>query len=165
MKYLIVYMSHHGTTRKVAFQLADDLGIDETTVVDLNSQHVPDLTPFDTIIIGGSIHAGQIQRRISDFCISNRSDLLSKRVGLFICAMESYEMKAEFDTAFPEWLRNHATAHGLFGGELLLDKMNFLEKIIVKSIYGVKTNLHELDQKAIDTFEKAIVDSSDIGAV
>ena len=155
-------MSHHGTTRKIALQLADDLGIAKTTVVDFKSQHVPDLTTFDTIIIGGSIHAGQIQRKISEFCINNRSELLSKRVGLFICAMESYEMKAEFDTAFPEWLRNHAIAHGLFGGELLLDKMNFLEKIIVKSIYGVKTNLHEIDEKAIAIFEKKIAVSTSI---
>lgn len=158
MKYLIVYMSHHGTTRKVAMQLAEHTGLDKTVLVDLKTDDIPDLTSFDTIIIGGSIHTGEIQKEISEFCINNKNVLLSKRVGLFICALEAYEMKDEFANAFPQWLRDHAIAHGFFGGELLLDKMNFLEKIFVKGIYGVKKDVHELNQDEIESFEKKITD-------
>src|SRR5688572_3334875 len=151
MNSLIVYMSHHGTTRKVALQLAEHLGKDKTTLIDLNSEVVPDLNLFDTILIGGSIHAGQIQKKISEFCTSHQDILKRKRVGLFMCAMEKHEIKAEFDKAFPEWLRKLAVAHGFFGGELLLEKMNFIERTFVKTIYGIKKSVYDLNHEAIES--------------
>ena len=156
MKYLIVFMSHHGTTRSIAVQMAENLGKEHTVLVDLKNDPIPDLNSFETIIIGGSIHTGKIQKQISEFCKDYKRELLTKRVGLFICAMETEEIQGEFNNAFPEWLRKHAIAHGYFGGELLLDKMNFFEKTIVKSIYGIKENLHQLDHDAIEAFEKTI---------
>ncbi len=146
-------MSRHGTTRKIAHQIAQRLGEEKTTVIDLKTDDGPDLDNFDTIMIGGSIHVGQIQKQISEFCIANQNILLQKRVGLFICGMETHEIREEFNNAFPEWLRNHAVAHGLFGGELLLEEMHFFEKAMVKGIYGIKKSVHEVDQNAIESFE------------
>ncbi len=53
---------------------------------------------------------------------------MQKRVGLSMCGMETHEMKKEFDHAIPKWLRDHAIAHGLFGGELLLEEIHFFLK-------------------------------------
>lgn len=141
-------------------QIAEDLGKEKTMLVDLKTDPVPDLSSFQTILIGGSIHTGHIQKKISEFCSDHQAILVTKRVGLFICAMETHEVKEEFNNAFPVWLRNHATAHGYFGGELLLDKMNFFEKAMVKGIYGIKESVHEVNQDAIHSFEKAISDES-----
>ena len=149
-------MSHHGTTRKIATKLAQNLGVENTTLVDLRTDALPDLSAFETIIIGGSIHIGRIQKRINEFCMAKKDVLLNKRVGLFLCFLEPHELKDEFALAYPEWLRNHAIAHGFFGGELLFDKMNFFEKVYVRIIYGIKKSVYEIDDKAIEAFEEKI---------
>ena len=158
MKYLIIFMSHHGTTKEIAMNMASNLGMEKTTLVDLGTDDLPDLNSFDTIIIGGSIHAGQIQMKIKKFCASHQNLLMNKRVGLFICGMEAAELQQEFDNAFPQWLRDHAISHGLFGGELLLDRMSFFEKAMVKGIYGIKQNLHQVNHGAISSFEKTMAE-------
>ena len=95
---------------------------------------------------------GQIQTAIKKFCMENLSILLRKRIGLFLCFMNKEKGKEEFDHAFPVELRAHSSANGLFGGELLLEEMNFIEKLIVKKIRGVKENVSNLDPEAIEEF-------------
>ncbi len=157
MRYAILYASHHGTTRKVAEQLADTFGREKTSIINLEKQNEVDLTPFETVIIGGSIHAGQIQKKIRGYCEKNTTDLLKKRLGLFICSMSIDKEDQDFKNAYPEVLRGHAIASGCFGGELLFEKMNFFEKWIVKSMSGKKENVYNLHQEAITAFEKKIM--------
>ena len=64
MKNLILYMSHHGTTAKVVHMLSGLLGHEQTKTVNLHDTKPISLEEFDTIIIGGSIHAGKIQRKL-----------------------------------------------------------------------------------------------------
>ena len=45
---------------------------------------------------------------------------------------------------FPQILRKHASAKGLFGGEFDFSKMTFPEKFIVKKISGVNKNISNL---------------------
>lgn len=152
MSTLIVYMTHHGTTRKVVERLAEGFGPDRTTVVNLERNNSPDLTDFQSIIIGGSIHMGQIQSGVKRFCEVNKDQLLIKQLGLFMCFMNRELGQEEFANAYPEELRNHAKAHGLFGGELLFEKMNFIEKFIVKMVSQESGSRSELDYNAMDKF-------------
>ena len=152
MSTLIVYMTHHGTTRKVVERLAEGFGTDRTTVVNLEKNHFPDLTDFQTIIIGGSIHMGQIQTGVKRFCEANKDQLLTKQLGLFLCFMNLDLGQEEFNNAYPKELRDYAKAHGLFGGELLFDKMNFIEKFIVKMVSMESGYRSELDYSAMDKF-------------
>ncbi len=152
MKTLIVYMTHHGTTRKVVERLAEGFGSLQTTVFNLEKNHSPDLTDFQTIIIGGSIHMGQIQAGVKRFCEENKDELLTKQLGLFLCFMNRDLGQEEFENAYPKELRNHAKAHGLFGGELLFEKMNFIEKFIVKMVSKESNSRSELDYDAMDKF-------------
>ena len=157
MQYAILYMSHHGTTLKVAGQLANTFGPEKTRIINLEKQKEIDLSTYDTVIIGGSIHAGQIQKKIKDYCEKNEAELLKKRLGLFICSMSIDKESEDFKNAFPESLRMHAIASGCFGGELLFEKMNFFEKWIVRSMSGKKENVYNLHQDAIAAFEKKIM--------
>jgi menaquinone-dependent protoporphyrinogen oxidase len=158
MSCLIVYMSRHGTTRKVAHELKEKLGSQKTMLVDLEKEEVPNLAQFDTVIIGGSIHAGKIQAGVRKFCERNLDALLKKRVGLFLCYMDKVHAQKEFDDAFPEQLREHASAIGMFGGELLFDHMNFLEKLVVKAMTGEKKSVSNLDEESIDRFGRKLHD-------
>ncbi len=152
MNTLILYMSHHGTTRKVVDMLVHGIGSATTHSIDLEKHEDPELAGFDTIIIGGSIHMGQIQSRIKRFCEQHRQELLSKRLGLFLCFMNQELGQQEFDNAYPQELRNHAVAQGLFGGELLVEKMKFIEKFIIRMVAKETRSRSQLNYDAINRF-------------
>lgn len=153
---LIVYMSRHGTTARVAAELKEKLGPEKTTLVDIGKESVPSLDGFDTVIIGGSVHAGTIQQELMTFCIKNKFELLQKRLGLYMCFMNDDLKDLEFEDSFPIDLRKHAIAKGLVGGEFLIEKMNSLERDAVRKVKGIEESVHRLDQNAIQTFIKDI---------
>jgi menaquinone-dependent protoporphyrinogen oxidase len=160
MSYLIIYMSRHGTTAKVATELKEKLGTKKTTLVDLEKDHLPALHEFHTVIIGGSVHAGTIQQELMTFCIKNRATLLKKRLGLFMCFMNNDLKELEFEDSFPIDLRRHAIAKGLVGGEFLIEKMNELERDAVKKVKGIDESVYRIDTNAINKFIEDIKDSS-----
>ena len=154
-------MSRHGTTEKIVQQLCDRLDKSITDVVNLERDPLPDLALYDLILIGGSIHTGRIQKQVRKFCILNEPQLLKKKIGLFICSIETHETDEEFFSAFPARLRKHAIACGKFGGELLVNKMGFVERLYTRIVYGVSENLQQIDKAAIENFiDKLTVDKS-----
>ena len=154
MKTVIIYASKHGCTEMSAEKVKDLLDGDvEVVPVKMARKH--DLNSFDRIIIGGSIHAGMLQGAIKKFCQSNLKRLLTKKVGLFLCCMEEGDKAWEqFNNGYPEKLRNHATAKGLFGGAFNFERMNAIEKAIIKKISGTDKSISKVSDDAIKTFVK-----------
>jgi menaquinone-dependent protoporphyrinogen oxidase len=126
----------------------------EVLAVDLKRDKILfDVRNYDFIIVGGSIHAGHIQGKIKQFIGKNYEILLKKKLGFFLCCWHDGETALEqFNEAFPEELRNVSIANGIFGGEFLVSKMNFIERQIVKKVNGITTDLSNLDTTAIMTF-------------
>ena len=154
MKTLIVYMSTHGCTENVVNELNETLDCN-TTIVNLKKDPNPDLKDYRKIIIGGSIHAGQIQRKVREFCERNLDILQFKEIGLFICCMyEGQVAKDQLKNAFPEKLHQYSKAEAIFGGEFNFAKMNFLEKLVVKKVAHVKESVSNIDHKAIEKFAR-----------
>ncbi|MFS0777952.1 flavodoxin domain-containing protein [Neobacillus sp. 3P2-tot-E-2] len=153
MKTLIVYCSSHGTTEK-AVQMVSEWLEGEVLAVDLKRDKITfDVHDYDFVIIGGSIHAGSIQGKIKNFIGKQYEELLTKKLGLFLCCWHDGETALEqFDKAFLEELRNVSIANGIFGGEFLVSKMNFIERQIVKKVSGVTVDTSNLDTTAIMTF-------------
>lgn len=152
MKNLIVFMSQQGTTEKLAKGIYSQFDSEQTELINLDKQKIRDLSQFDRIIIGGSIHAGKIQSKIQKFCSLNLELLLSKKIGLFICFMDKSRGIEEFETNFPKELREHSSANGLLGGEFIFENMNFLERFAVKKIAKVNESKSEIDYEAIQKF-------------
>lgn len=153
MKTLLLYTSHHGTTRKLAQNIAAEVKINPEFVVDFKKNKKIDLSEFDFIIIGSSIHVGTIPSDFKKFLLNNLDLLLTKKVGIFMCAMEKPEVRiSEFENNFPTELRNHSIANGLLGGEFLFEKMNFFEKLIIKKISGFSESKSEIDYDAYNEF-------------
>jgi len=156
MKILIIYSTRHGCTEKCVMKLQQSLNR-ETELVNLKNSTPPDLNDYDAIIIGGSIHAGQIQKRIKKFCHQNLEILKQKKLGLFICCMEEGETaQKQFQNAFPDELISHAIATGIFGGEFNFEKMNFVEKAIIKKIAKVDESVFRIDENRIIEFAREI---------
>ncbi len=153
MSIAIIYMSKHGTTEKVAELIKTKLDSYQTHIFNLKKTKLIDLAKFDTIIIGGSIHVGSMQKKIRQFIVNNMVILLKKRIALFLVCMEKSEKRDEqFNNAFPTELRKVSVANGFMGGEFNFDRMNFLERAIVKKIAGKSSNVSEIDYKAIEDF-------------
>ncbi|RLC55727.1 MAG: hypothetical protein DRH89_07110 [Candidatus Cloacimonadota bacterium] len=84
--------------------------------------------------------------------------LLKKRIALFLVCMEKDEKRDEqFNNAFPPELRKESMANGLMSGEFNFDRMNFLERTIVKKIAGKSSNVNEIDYDVIEDFIKKLV--------
>lgn len=152
MKTLIAYCTTHGCTEKTAKELKSYLG-DDTVLCNLKKEQTPDLENFDRVIIGGSIHAGKVQKTIQVFCTKNPEALKQKELGLFICCMEEGEnARNQLRNAFPWELHDAAKASAWFGGEFNFDKMNFFEKFVVRKIAHVEESVSKIDQMAIEHF-------------
>lgn len=155
MSTIIIYASSHGAAESSAHFLKDRL--DSAAVFDLKKNKNVDIGPYATVIIGGSIHAGQVQRTIKRFLQKNEDTLLEKRLGLYLCCMEEGDTaKEQFQNAFPASLRKHAAATGLFGGRFDFDKMTFIERAIVKKVAGVTESVSKMDNAAMVRFAEAM---------
>jgi menaquinone-dependent protoporphyrinogen oxidase len=156
MSTVIIYMSLHGCAEKAALILRESAW-EEVDLVNLSLHDPPDLDNYNTVIIGGSIHMGTIQGKIASFCNKHEWELLTKRLGLYLCHMyEGDEAAKQFNDAFSKPLRDHAVAKGLFGGEFNLDKMNRNEKMLIKKALGVDHSITNINIKAIEGFRRVI---------
>jgi len=154
MKTLIIYMSTHGCTKQVAYELAEQLN-GEVTIKNLKEDKNPDLEKYDRVIVGGSIHAGQIQRKIRQYCEINQEKLGRKQLGLFICCMyEGSQAFQQLEDAYPEKLHQYAKSEAILGGEFNFEKMRFFEKMIVRKVAKVEQTVSKIDHEAIRNFAK-----------
>ncbi len=165
MNTLIIYTSKYGCTKMCAEGIAERLN-GNVHLQDLNKSKSIDFSPYDTVIIGGSIYAGRISKSIRELCEKNITVLEEKRLGLFICCMrQGEEAIAQLKEAFPHQLLEKAVAKDYLGGEFRFNRMNFLEKFIIKKISKAdaalpelsdKENITTVDQERIEGFVKLI---------
>ena len=156
MKNLIVYASKHGCAEKCAAQLGSRLQ-GETRVVNIKDAAAENPAGYDAVVIGGSIHAGRIQKTVQRFAAQHIGLLNTKRVGLFLCCMEEGDKaETQFAGAFPEDLITTAVAKGLFGGAFDFERMNWLEKKIIARISGVKASVSKIKDENIEAFARAM---------
>jgi menaquinone-dependent protoporphyrinogen oxidase len=146
MNILIAYATKYGCTEKCANMLSGFLKENDPSiaVVDLGSRQKIDLNDYDTVIIGGPITAGKINSKIRKFCESSLSELLKKKIGLFICGASAEQAQKELSDNFPQELLNRASAKGYFGYEFNLEKMNFAMKAIIKKISKVDKSVSNI---------------------
>lgn len=157
MKTLILFATKYGSVEKVAKLIEKDL-MGEVTLVNVKTDAVPNLESFDTIVIGGSIHVGQIQKTITKWIESNLQPLLKKRIGLFLCAghVDPKMIEQELNSAFDKTLFEHAIVKEVLGYEMIYDDMNFFDKFIIKMVTKSKANRSEIKEEAIKQFAKQL---------
>jgi menaquinone-dependent protoporphyrinogen oxidase len=132
MNTLIAYSTTLGCTEQCASKLKEGLG-NGVEMVRISRRRRYHLDQYETIIVGGSIHEGMIQRSVYKFCENNLETLLKKQVGLFVCCIDPDTDEHELiKNSFPGELLDHALASGFFGGELNIKKMNLLQKIMTR---------------------------------
>jgi len=154
-KTAILYLSKYGTTEKIVGFIADKLKeTNDVALFSLKKFPNPDISGFETVILGAPVYAGQVSKSMNAFCKANEAVLLQKKIGLFVCGMEPNKEKQEKELtdAYPEALRENAVAIGFLGGAFLWEQMNFVERMIIKKIAKVTTSVQQIDNEAIDSF-------------
>ena len=77
MKTLIAYSGKYGCTEKCAAALAEKLS-GETCLLNLKKDKNPNLSGYDSVVVGGSVYIGKINKEVKSFCIKNLSRLKEK---------------------------------------------------------------------------------------
>jgi menaquinone-dependent protoporphyrinogen IX oxidase len=83
-KTLIAYITKGGATEESARKIADVLRSKyqlEVDLVDLKEQKVPDLTPYQNIVVGGGVRGGRVYGKALRFL---ENDLSGKNVAFFV---------------------------------------------------------------------------------
>lgn len=154
MRTLIVYATMHGFTGLISKKMSEHLG-DEVILVNLYKNKHPQLSGIDRVIIGGSIHAGRIQKRIKEFCERHSDELREKELGLFICCAEDVKIAAwQRMNAFPEELLVVAKSTAVFRRGFDSERMNFFDNMVVRRITGIKKNTAKVDFEAVRQFSR-----------
>ncbi|TCK92839.1 menaquinone-dependent protoporphyrinogen oxidase [Natranaerovirga hydrolytica] len=149
MANLIVYGTKYGSVQGCAERLKKELN-DDTVLLNLKKEKADDvdISSYDTIIIGGSIYVGRIQKEVSAFCEKHSDTLLKKKIGLFICCMEEGKKANEqLISMFDQKLLDHAVIKEVFGGELDMAKLGFIHKMMMKIVSQSDENKKEMTNK------------------
>jgi menaquinone-dependent protoporphyrinogen oxidase len=152
MNIAIIYTSKHGTTAKVAQMIAERLTGNQVSIIDLKKEKHPDIRSFDGIILGTSIYAGTSSKTMQRFCKDNIETLAQKRLTLFVCGMETDNVKQqqELANACPQKLYEYAVSKCFAGGEFLFEKMNFFERAVIKRIAKADKSVSQIKEDEID---------------
>ncbi|MFZ5967369.1 MAG: flavodoxin domain-containing protein [Bacillota bacterium] len=155
MKTIIIYSTKYGSVEKAANMLKKKIGGD-VALVNVKKEIPPALTPYDNIILGGSIYVGKIQKELSDYILANLQTLLAKNVGLYICAAQEGEtLEKELTDSFPPELLQHARIKEAVGYELCLEKLGFFDRMATRFIKGTKASEYRLNETVIGKIASA----------
>lgn len=139
VKCLVVYGSKYGSTAEVAAAVADGIGADLA-----NAASQPDIRPYDVVVIGSPIYAGNYMQVVRDFLRSNRPLLSKRKVAAFITAAATWETPVGLTGDTDEGVfTQQEYADGLAGmsGGQVLDSRGFGGRldpqVLDKSDFGV----------------------------
>lgn len=133
MKIAIIYASVGGTTRECAELLKKELKTHDVDLFDL-SERAPDLSGYDTIVIGFPIRMGKAEKKARNYMKTYLEDLRKSRVAYYICCgfVDCFEEYAE--RTIPDVLRERAVAISCLGGSLEPSRFKGLDKLVVKAV-------------------------------
>jgi menaquinone-dependent protoporphyrinogen oxidase len=132
MKIAIVYGTKYNTVKSCVEKLTSGLKGHSVTSFPIKQSKVIPLEEFDTVILGGSIYLGRTQKELVEFSKKRESELLQKKLGLFLCS--AFALPQEFSVNFSESLLKHSLTKENFGYEMHPAEYTWMEKTVVKMI-------------------------------
>lgn len=156
-KKIIIYTTKYGFVTKVASTLKAKLG-GEVDLVNLAKEKAPSLGGYDTVILGGSIYFGKVQKKLAAYMRQAMPELAGKKLGLFVCAgiPDPVKKREELEQAFPPELFKQAVCKDILGDEIVYEKLSFLDKFITRRISGSTAGQSHYDENRIEAFAQAL---------
>jgi menaquinone-dependent protoporphyrinogen oxidase len=141
MKLLVTYASKYGSTAEIAEVLGKELQKRSYEVEVKPVDKVDNLEGYDGFVIGSALYAGGWMKPAANFLQTNQTLLTKHPVWLFSSGPTSQGDPNEIMDGweFPEDLTSVADKIKpkdiiLFHGNIDLDKLNFAESMIIKSV-------------------------------
>ncbi len=154
MSTLIVYASSKGYTRECALHLQQQISGD-VDVADLKKVKHPDLSGYDRVIIGASIHASNLQGSVKRFAQSHEEELLKKQLlAIYICALDDQKWE-EYLNQLPAPITARAQLKEWFGGRIIFSEHFFLLRKFLKKVTGSVEDLHKEQPERVERFIEA----------
>ena len=155
-KTLLIYQTKKGMTKKLMNLLNDSIGHgDVYNLKDFNGQ----LDEYDAVIIGTPVYVGHINKQIKKWINKHYSHLKNKRVGVCLCGMNNKEEALVIKNNFTDEQQQLFHIQYL-GGAYYFDKLNFMQKFMIKKITGETEAREVIQQDKIDLFIKQMTISS-----
>jgi menaquinone-dependent protoporphyrinogen oxidase len=132
MKTLILYKSKKGMTKKLAELVSQELK--SAALYNLNDFN-GELNDYEKIIIGSPVYIGKIDKQIKKFIDLNFPSLKTKSTRFFLCGM-NYDNTQ--DVVGLNFSAEQAKTFKIdyIGGAYNFEKLNFLQKFIIKKVSG-----------------------------
>ncbi len=136
MTILVIYASKYGSTRSVAHHIADVFAQKSLQVEVRTPDQHPDLSHYDSVVIGSAIYAGRWRRSIRNFVRTNGAALASLPVWLFSVGPlgnppTPTETPKEADLALTSL---GAHGHALFAGALDSTHLSFGDRAMIRAL-------------------------------
>jgi menaquinone-dependent protoporphyrinogen oxidase len=155
MKIAIIYSSHQGYALECARQISEGLSVDgnQADLIEVKKEAKKlDLANYDTVVIGGGIHAGHLSGALRRFCSKYEALLRTKRLGLFVCGTDKDNQEKQFVDNFPQSLLDVAVTKGWFGGRIVFAEQKGIMRFMLKKILKGERDVHEEKPEAVKTF-------------
>lgn len=169
-KYLIIYSSVDGQTKKISERIFRKLSKrDSSTILSLEEACNEDIDKFEFIIIGASIRYGKHRDNLYKFIKENKITLESKVTAFFsVNVVARKPEKSEADTnpymkkfiVLSDWKPNYLT---VFAGKIDYPKLRIVDKVMIRIIMWLTkgptdtSSSHEFtDWEKVDKFTEII---------
>jgi len=169
MHVLLVYATWTGTTRQVAEAIGRRLEAGGAQVTLSEASKVKDVTSYDAVVVGHSVHAGKLARHALKFDKHFAAELAHKPVAWFLLSLTMATDTPENRSKALVYLEDaqkaapqvHPVAIGLFGGAVLRDteeygKLNPVVKGIANIVAKTDATDHR-DWAAIDAWAESLM--------
>ena len=100
MNTLIVYGTRYGLTERCAKSLAGKLS-GKIQLVNIENQPVNNISEYDRVIIAAQF-IWENSKSIIKFCDKNYSEILNKRIGIFICCCNQEKASRYLEKSFTQ---------------------------------------------------------------
>jgi len=140
-KSLILYQSSHGNTEKILKDMVEQAKTD-VDLAPLKKFNASKLDEYERIAFGGSIHAGRIQKNVKAFAEKHAGALKAKPLALFVGCLDRENYGTYIETSFPEDLTAHAELKTSIGGDVVMEKLPGIMRMMMKKITPNEKDRH-----------------------
>lgn len=153
MRVLVAYATRHEATAEIAAKIGEVLTENLFSVDVLEIRKIDDLSSYSAVIVGSSIYFGDWHKEMINFLKAHEKVLVTKEVWIFSSGptgeKDTTELLAEWRFPFKmrpvlESIQPHEAV--VFFGNLDLEKLNFIEKGVVKMIKAPVGDFRDWDE-------------------
>jgi menaquinone-dependent protoporphyrinogen IX oxidase len=153
MKTLVLYDGRHGFTEKCLGFLANELS-DEVDLWPVRRRRgTPDWNSYRAVVFGGPVYFGRWSPPLVRFLNKNASVLADRHpLAAFVVSLSPRTAALKyFQQSLPAPLHGKPGLIACFGGSITWKALSWWERLVLKLVRGVETDVSNLDLGEIQT--------------